>query len=326
MANNYMPLNYEQINIRQTTYLPTSIKAHNTQTFKFWQRGLFQRACSTLLIKMPEIWQPNKDLMYYCLFAFGYVGCGELPDLGKWFNPGTFYGFDFYYRPTEFILCNPYFKASENGRHLKIGKDCEIIKLTPDYLGIWDIITYYAEKLATIDVAINTAIINSKYAFIVGGKNKAANEVMKTLFDRINRGEPAAFFDKKLANDGTNDEEPWQFLKISDVKANYIVTDLLRDFQTLINDFDTEIGIPTLPYEKKERLVTDEAKSKSIDATSRSIVWYDTLKDSFDRANKFLNFADGDKLEVTLRYDLEEGGDENGDREDNADRDVSMDE
>ena len=325
MAANYLPLNYEQINIIQSTYLPTSVKAHNTLAFQFWQRGLFQRACSTLLIKMPAIWQPNKDLLYFCLFAIGFVGCGELPNLGKWFNPGTFHGFDFYYRPTHFILTNPYFETTK-GLDLEIGKDCEIIKLTPDYHGIWDIITYYAEKLATIDVAINTAIINSKHAFIVGGKNKAANEVMKALFDKINRGEPAAFFDKKLANDGTNGDEPWQFLKLQDVKSNYIVTDLLRDFQTLINDFDTEIGIPTLPYEKKERLVTEEATSKAIDATSRSIIWYDTLKDSFDRANKFLNFADGDKLEVTLRYDLIKGGDDSGTGENNADRNVSMDE
>ncbi len=325
MANNYMPLNYEQINIRESTFFPTSVKTLNTRTFKFWQRGLFQRACSTLLIKMPEIWQPNKDLLYYCLFAFGFVGCGELPDLGKWFNPGTFHGFNFYYRPTHFLLTNPYFDRAD-GLDLEIGKDCEIIKLTPDYMGIWDIITYYAEKLATIDVAINTAIINSKYAFAAGAKNKAAAEVLKTIFDRINRGEPGVFFDKKLANEGTDDSEPWQFLKIQDVKSNYILTDLLRDFQTLINDFDTEIGIPTLPYEKKERLVTDEAKSKAIDATSRSIVWYDTLKDSFDRANKFLGFSAGDRLEVTLRYDLVKGGEDDVNREDNADRNVSMDE
>lgn len=319
----YLPLNYEQINVKQSTYLPTSIISHNNKTFMFWQRALFQRACSTLIIKMPEIWQPNKDLLYYCLFAFGYVGCGELPELGKWFNPGTFHGFDFYYRPTKFILTNPYFEEAD-GIELEIGKDCEVIKLTPDYLGIWDVITYYAEKLATIDVSINTAIINSKYAFAAGAKNKAAAEVLKTIFDRINRGEPAVFFDKKLANDGTDDAEPWQFLKIQDVKTNYVVTDLLRDFQTLINDFDTEIGIPTLPYEKKERLVTEEATSKAIDATSRSIVWYDTLKDSFDRANKFLNFTDGDKLEVTLRYDLIKGGDDDAVGEDNSDRSVSV--
>lgn len=313
----YLPLNYEQINVIQGTYFPSQVKSFNNMTYKLWQRALFQRACSVLIIKMPEIWQPNKDLMYWCLAAYGFVGCGELPGIGKWFNPGTISGYDFYYRPTRFILCNPYFKEGNKtiSKDLKIGEDCELIKLTPDYMGIWDVICYYAEKLATLDVAINTAIINSKFAYIVGAKNKAAAETLKVLFDRVNSGEPAVFFDKKLANDGTDKEEPWQALTRDGLKNSYIVTDLLNDFQTVINDFDTEIGIPTLPYEKKERMVTDEARSKEIDATSRSIIWYDTLKDSFDRANKFLGFTGDDKLTVELRYKMKEGSD-NG--EDNA--------
>lgn len=325
--NGYLPLNYEQINLAAGTYFPSQVKSWNNQTFRLWQRALFQRACSTLIIKMPEIWQPNKDLLYWCLFAYGYVGCGDMPQIGKWFNPGKFSGFDFYYRPTMFILTNPYFKGPDgkvDSKELKIGKDCELIKLTPDYIGIWDVICYYAEKIATIDVAINTAIINSKFAYFVGAKNKAAAEVLKTLFDRINRGEPAVFFDKKLANDGIDKEEPWQGLFREGLKQSYIVTDLLRDFQTLINDFDTEVGIPTIPYEKKERLVEDEAKSKQVDATSRSIIWFDTLKDSFDRANDFLGFTAGDRLEVELRY-KPEGGELREPGEDNTVRDVQMD-
>lgn len=314
----YIPFNYEEINLRAGTYMPSQVKGRNNLTFNLWQRAFFQRACSTLDIKMPKIWQPNKDLLYYCLFAFGFVGCGELPELGKWFNPGTLNGFDFYYRPTKFLLANPYYKKQYP--ELEIGKNCEIIKLTPDYLGIWDVITYYAEKMAVIDVAINTAIINSKFAFAVGAKNKAAAEVLKKLFDRINSGEPAVFFDKKLANDGTDKEEPWQMMLRDNLKSSYIVTDLLRDFQTIINDFDTEVGIPTIPYEKKERLVQAEATSKQIDATSRSIIWYETLKDSFDRANEFLGFSGEDKLSVTLRYTPEEGGTD-GTLEDNPDRD-----
>ena len=69
-------------------------------------------------------------------------------------------------------------------------------------------------------------------------------------------------------------------------------------------------------------MVTDEATSKAIDATSRSIIWYDTLKDSFERANKFLNFSDGDKLEVKLRYDIVKGGEDNVNSEDNTSRNV----
>lgn len=313
----YIPLNYEQINVLQGSFFPNSVKPYNTITFRFWERALFQRACSTLIIDMPEIWQPNKALLYFCLFARGFVGCGELPEIGKWFNPGTLSGFDFYYRPKKFILTNPYYGRTGISKEMEIGEECEVINLTPDYMGIWDIITFYAEKLSTIDVAINSAIINSKVAFAFGAKNKAAAEVLKTIFDRISRGEPAVFFDKKLANDGMDKEEPWQAW-FRNVKESYVVTDLLRDFQTVLNNFDCEIGIPTIPYEKKERMVTDEARSRQIDSTSRSVIWYDTLRDSFDRANTFLKLPEGDRLEVTLRYDLiKEGGEENGTGENN---------
>ena len=321
----YIPLNYHEINIPAGTYFPSCVKSFNNQTFEFWQRALYQRACSTLIITMPEEWKENRDLMYWCLFAYGFVGCGKLPEVGKWFNPGTLEGFDFYYRPKIFKLVNPYYGKTGVSKDLKIGKDkeCEIIKLTPDYRGIWDIISYYAEKIAVIDVAINSNIINTKFAYVVGAKNKAAAEVLKKMFDKVNRGEPAVFFDQKLANDGTDKEEPWQALFRDNLKQNYITTDLLRDFQTLINDFDTEIGIPTIPYEKKERLVTDEANSKIIDATSRSVIWYETLKNSFEIANEFLDFTGENKLDVELRYNAE-GGNENGNSEDNADRDVSV--
>ena len=312
----YLPLNYEQINIGTGTYQPSTVKSYNNEVFGLWERALFQRACSTLIIKMPEIWHANKDLLYFCLFRFGFVGAGEAPEIGKWFNPGTFKGFDFYYRPTQFILSNPYYKGRK--QIFDIGKDCELIKLTPDYRGIWDVIAYYAEKLAVLDVAINTAIINSKFAYIVGAKNKAAAAVLKKLFDKVNAGEPAVFFDAKLANDGIDKEEPWQVLFRDNLKNSYIVSDLLRDFQTVINDFDTEVGIPTLPYQKKERMVTSEAESRQIDATSRSIIWYDTLKDSFDRVNEFLKFPAGDRLEVELRYKYDEGGAEDELGEDNT--------
>lgn len=317
----YLPFNYEQINIANGTYFPSSIKGKNNRAFRFWERAFFQRACSTLVITMPEEWKENKDLMYFCLFSYGYVGCGTLPELGRWFNPGTLYGFDFYYRPRRFLLANPYYKESKD---LEIGTECEIIKLTPDYMGIWDIISYYAEKMAQMDVAINTAIINSKFAYIVGAKNKAAAEVLKKLFDKVNSGEPAVFFDLKLANDSQNKDEPWQALLRDNLKNSYIVTDLLRDFQTIINDFDTEIGIPTIPYEKKERLVTSEAESKIIDATSRSIIWYDSLKDSFERANKFLGLSGENSLKVELRYNME-GGAENEPGKDYSLRNGQMD-
>lgn len=310
----YLPVNYKELNIINGTYIPSQVKSYNNQQFCLWQRALFQRACSVIKIELPKDWMRHLDLMYWTLFTRGFCGVGYLPEVGKWFNPVTLGGEkNFYYEPTKAILTNPAlgYKASEkNGKELIIGRDVEILKLTPDYMGVWDVISYYAEKLATIDVAINTAIINTKFAYVVGAKNKAAAEVLKKLFDKVNSGEPAVFFDKKLANDGTDQDEPWQALFRDNLKQSYIITDLLRDFQTIINDFDTEIGIPTIPYEKKERLVADEATSKQIDAESRSTVWYEELKRTAKICNEFLSLPAGDNIRVELRYKEEVKKDE----------------
>jgi len=299
----YLPLNYKDINNFDGHYIPSQIKSYNNQQFCLWRRALFQRACSVIKIELPKDWMKHLDLMYWTLFTRGFAGVGEMAEVGKWFNPVTLSGYNFYYEPTKAILANPALR--DTSRELIIGEDVEILKLTPDYMGIWDVITYYAEKLATMDVAINTAIINTKFAYIVGAKNKAAAEVLKKLFDKVNSGEPAVFFDKKLANDGTDQEEPWQALFRDNIKQSYIITDLLRDFQTIINEFDTEIGIVTIPYEKKERMVSDEANSKQYDALSRCTIWFEELKRTAKICNEFLGLTPGDDIRVSLRYEEE---------------------
>lgn len=314
----YVPLNYEQINVNAGTYFPSQVKPYNNEAFIYWQRSLFQRACSTLILNVPDIWKPHKNLLYWSLFAYGFCGVFDLDEFGKCFNPVNVSGYNFYYEPTIAVLANPAMKDDKT--EFEIGKNCQILKLTPDYKGVFDIITYYAEKLAALDCAINTAIINTKFAYIIGAKNKSAAEVLKKLFDRVSKGEPAVFFDSKLANDPNDKAEPWQALFRDNLKSSYITTDLLKDAQTILNNFDCEVGIPTIPYEKKERMVTSEAESRQIDATSRSIVWFDELTRTMEICNDFLGFTGSDKLSVTMRYNIEERGEEDGNSENNIDR------
>lgn len=316
--NGYLPLNYEQLNIQAGTYFPSQVKPYNNAAFIFWQRALFQRACSTIIIDVPEDWKRHKNLLYWSLFAYGYVGVFNLKEFGKCFNPVTLSGYNFYYEPTNVLLSNPALNTEEK-QEFEIGKTCELLRLTPDYEGIWDIISYYAEKLASMDCAINTAIINTKFVYIMGAKNKAAAAVLKKMFDKVSQGEPAVVFDSKLANDPTDKEEPWQALFRDNLKNSYIITDLLKDFQTILNDFDCEVGIPTIPYEKKERMVQSEAESRQIDATSRSVVWFDELKRTAELCNEFLGFGN-DGIKITLRYNIEERGEEDGESKDNTDR------
>lgn len=293
---NYKPLNYDQINVVEGRLQPSMLKYCNSVTFAYWQRSLFQRAISTIDFKnLPEHWEASvKDFFYWCLFAYGYIGVFETDEFGLSFQPGSLYGFDFYYQPTEFIVANP-----KLNRRFKIHQEAEIIKLTPDYMGIWDIISYYAMLLSALDSGINMSIINNKFAYLMGAKNKAAAETLKKIFDKIASGDPAVVFDQSLLpDDPTSKSEPYQFLERSNLKQSYLTTDQLMDRQTLLSAFDAEIGITTLPYNKKERLVTSEAESRQQDSTARLMVWKATL----DSSLKLVNNMFGTDIKAELNY------------------------
>lgn len=76
---------------------------------------------------------------------------------------------------------------------------------------------------------------------------------------------------------------------------------ILTDMQTIVNNFDREIGIPSLPYQKKERMVTSEADSTIIDSQSRILTWFETLKSSIENVKKlFPKF----ECYVEMRWDF----------------------
>ena len=298
----YTPLNYDQINALAGGYNPSPVKAYNNKTYSYWERSLFQRATSVVVSELPDDWKGTiKDFLYYCLFRFGYVPIFERAEVGKTFQPAGLSGYDWYYQPTKAIVSNPLLKES---LELKIGTDCEILKLTPDFMGVWDIISYYAEKLSTLDNAINMSLINNKFAFILGARNKIAGQALKKMLDKINKGEPAVIYDMKLLNDPTDKEEPFQvWERKGSLKESYLTTEQLQDFQTIINSFDAEIGIPTIPYQKKERMVTSEADSRQNDSKARATIWIECLQSS---AEKVKELYPDITLNFRLRYEQEE--------------------
>jgi len=308
----YAPFNYNQLNIASGTYSPSTVKSYNNQVFRFWERALYQRAISVIDFEGLPFDGAVKDFFQYCLYSFGFVGFIDAgPELGKIFQPGTLNGFDIYYQPTRFLVANPHL-PSEYSKEYEIDKNCQLLKLTPDYFGITDVISYFAERMATIDGAINMSLINSKLAYIIGAKNKASARAIKHIMDEVNKGNPAVVYDKDLLvpNDPDDKKEPWQIWD-RHVKESYITDSLLQDQASILRAFDCEIGIPTLPYEKKERMVTSEAESRTFDAVSRSTVWLNTLNDSLVKVNEFM----GTNISAKLHYDdeaPEEGSEING--------------
>lgn len=312
----YTPLNYQSLNEIAGHYSPSMVKSYNNATFAYWERSLFQRICSRIVASIPDNWQGSRrDFLLYCLIRLGYVFVSENDELGYWFQPCSLYGIDFYYQPTEAVLANPHLSDLNMKARYKLHEEGDILKFMPDYRGLFDTVVYFAEKLATLDNAINMSIINNKFAFILACKNKATAEAFKKILDKINKGEPAVFLDKYLTNDPNDGSEPWQFLQLQKLNENYITDRQLIDFQTLLNAFDAEIGITTVPYQKAERFVSDEATSRTVDSQARIITAIECLNSSANEIKKLYP-------DINLHFELREVNADNGNNDNDIDRNV----
>lgn len=307
---NYAPYSYQELNLVNGTFTPSETHNADDYVYWYWFRCLFQRATSILDFQFPEEFKAEEiDFFYYCLFKYGFVVFFKSDKFGFCFQPCTLTGFDFYYQPTNAIVTNP---AMTESLELKIHENCELLKLSPDYLGVFDIIDYYAKKLANMSCSLDMTIENSKVAFVLSGKTKSAIQTLKKIVDKISQGITTIVFDSRVVKP-SEDVEPFTWLT-RNARDSYVGEELLKDMQTILNMFDREIGIPTIPYEKKERMVDFESKSAIIDSSSRLSTWINSIESSV----KDINDMFGTNITFDSRFDniesllnIDDGGDLN---------------
>lgn len=297
MLSASVPYNYEALNMIYGHIVP-SVTKYNSEVMRFWVRSLFDRMISRIEFTVPENWRGDVYAFFkICLYCRGFVVISKNDDYGYFFQPCGLRGRDFYYQPTAAIISNP--KMSKT---VELHTEGELLRLTPDYTGCMDIVIRYASELAQISSALDMAIHNSKMAYMLAGRNKAAINALKKMMDLIGQGNPAVYIDSAILNDRTDKDSPFQIIQpVANVKQSYIVTDLIKDMQTLVSDFDSEIGIQTIPYQKAERLTEFESKSKGNDANARLLVWTECLDNSLTQIRKLYP-------DIELDYTLKEGG------------------
>ena len=261
---------------------PNAVLKNDSGAYAFWLRALYQRLCSTIEFDLPENWQRARDYFEACLFCRGFLAVFETDDFGKVFQDATLSGYDFFYQPDDALVTNPLLKTSLK---LKIGKDCELIKLTNDYHGVLDIVARYAEKLALMDGATDMNILVSKFGYMLTAKNKMAAAALKMAYDKMMRNEPLVILDKSVV-EGVGEDTPFDLISRDNIKNSYLVTDLISDTKQLLDSFDTEIGIKNLGVgEKRERMISAEVESRQMDASARVSLWDECLSNSIDKVN-----------------------------------------
>lgn len=290
-----IPESYDYINAYNRQYKPSTIHVKNTGLSWYFKRYLIQKIISVFKFEgIPESWA--KDYFLYTLFVFGYCAVINTDKYGIIPQHCTLSGYNIFYRPNRAIITNPLFKRTITAR---IGKDTELIRMAPDWCGVWDIVEYYADLMALTSETIAVNLINSKFSYVFAAEDKTSAESLKKLYDQIASGEPAAFADKKLF---TDDGDPSWYLFVQNLKQNYIAGDLLEDLAKIDSRFNTEIGIPNVNIAKASGVGAAEVMANNVDTQSKAELWLETIRDSLTKVNNMF----GLNISVSLRFESEE--------------------
>ena len=287
---------YDFINRYNSRIKPSTVHSQENATTWYFRRYLIQKILSVFEFEgIPKTW--DKDYFLYGLFLGGFVGVVETDKFGVIPQAGNFNaslaGVNVFYRPTYIVITNHLLRGVLQPR---IGIECELIKMQPDYGSCWDIVAYYADllSLATESLAVN--IVNSKLAYVFACDNKTVAESFKKMYDKLNEGNPAVFADSKLFDE--SGEPLWTTFQ-NNLKQNYVAGDMLDDMLKIDARFCTEIGIPNVNMAKASGVTDNEVEANNIDTKSKVSLWLETISEGLEKVNEMFDL----NLSVKLRFE-----------------------
>ena len=281
---NGAPYYYNYINAETSQVTPSTVHVKDSGLCRYFTKYLLQKAMSVFEWDLPETW--NKDYFLYVLYCWGYVAVINTDKFGVIPQGCGLKGYDVFYAPTHAVIANPLLSGILEPR---IGTQCELLKLQPDFSGILDLVGHYAEQMALASQSVSVNLLNSKLSYVFTAKTKALAESLKKMYDQIASGEPAVVIDSRLKN-AADGEETWKAFE-QNVGGNYIVTNLLADLRKIEAMFDTEIGIPNANTDKRERLIQDEVNANNIETYSKCAMWLENLQDACKRVNDMFGLS-----------------------------------
>lgn len=273
-----IPSNYEFENLYNSMRSPSTVHCRNTALVEYYTKYLLEKAISVFKFEgIPEKWAMN--YFQYVLFGYGYIAVINTDKYGVIPQMSGLTGYNIFYQPTIATIANPLLDGLKT---LEIGTQCEIIKLQPNYSGVMDIVTTYADLMALCLETAGINLLNSKMSYIFFSQNKASAETFKKMYDKVASGEPMAVIDKSLLDDEGN---PAWTMFTQNVGQNYITDKILNDLKTIEDQFNTEIGIPNANTQKRERMIVDEVNANNIDTNAKISLWLETMKRDIEKVN-----------------------------------------
>jgi len=270
------PILYNYDNLAEGIANPSTVVT-DTGLTKYFEKYLFQKFLSVFEWDIPKEWPRN----YFetVLYMSGKIAVLNTDRYGVICQQCGLRGWDIYYQPTHAVIANPRLTDIQDRR---IGEGCEIIKMAPDFSGVFDIVKHYAELMAITTEAIDNNIFSTRVATVYGCKDDKQATSFRKMAEKITAGLPAVFVDRSLFDDEGNPQ--WQQFQ-ADLSRNYLADRLLVNLKQIESAYDAEIGIKNANTEKKERLIVDEVNANNDSTGAKMRLWLETMQESCEKVN-----------------------------------------
>lgn len=203
-------------------------------------------------------------------------------------------------------VINTFFKRQKN---FTIDDSVEIWH-NPSQFPMTVYIYEYCRKLQLFDEVIFNRLKLHKVPFTVsttGDEERLAAKEVERLWEE---GQEIKLSHGKKAGD---------YLKVDEFDISYIITNLLKDKQTMLSEFLTYVGINSFAFEKKERL-TNEELHQNDDMVGRCLsIYLTTMNECCDKINK--KFGLNMRVELNNDYMGELDFNSTGDTQEGSDPD-----
>ena len=286
---------YWRVNQYNALRDPSQIHSNDNMLAGMISRYLLQRVMSVYKWELPK--SINQRWFEYTLFLHGNLVVFYHPKYGVIAQRCGFSSYDLYFQPKDVMITNTKFFLPQKRT---LGVNAELFTLEEDYVGIGDLLSFYTGLLSELWLALMMNIKNSHLSYLFGCESKNQADTMKSIFDDVASGKVAVFYDKGL-HDKMNGKLSIEMFN-QNLKANYLVSDILSDIGKALKMFDTEVGIPNTNTDKRERLISDEVNQNNIETYSRSEMWLTRLQENCENVNNmFAGQIDG-RMWVDFRY------------------------
>ena len=291
------PYFYDMMNSVNSHTPQAFMRIHNTGVSRFFKRYLLQDAISIFKWTLPENW--DSDYFRYVLFGFGFLTIFKTDLFGVIPQACTLSGYNVFYRPTKCLVANPLIGSVE----LDINRNCAVLKLSPDYGGVADLVDYYGDLCALTYESLSVNILNSRLAYLIGVEGKSDADTFKAIFDQILSGYPAVVYKKKPPNVNSLSKittaDNWQVV-LQNLKQTFIAPELFDALNSIRDEFLTAIGVPNLSERKKERVNLVDSNRNTMETQSKIDLWLQELEEGIENAKKM--FPEIESLKVEKRY------------------------